>query len=62
MMSLRMLLSCSVYVLRVYHIEHDIKTTTQGISERGGSVGTLVQDPERQEGVCETLKGPIALD
>jgi hypothetical protein len=61
MMSLGMLLSYNVYVHRVYHIEHDNKATTQGLLKRG-SAGTSVQNPKRQEGVCETLKGPIALD
>jgi hypothetical protein len=56
-----MLLSYNVYVHRVYHIEHDNKATTQGLL-KGGSAGTSVQNPKRQEGVCETLKGPIALD
>jgi len=36
---------------------------TQGSAElmRGGSVGTSVRGPESQEGVCESLKGIIAL-
>ena len=29
---------------------------------RGGSAGTSVRDTESQEGTCESLKGPIALD
>jgi hypothetical protein len=28
----------------------------------GGSAGTSVQGTESQEGACDSLKGPIALD
>jgi hypothetical protein len=38
-----------------------VENRAQGLWE-GGSTGTLVRGPGSQEGACESLKGPIALD
>jgi hypothetical protein len=48
-------------LLSLKHFYHRYVSLKVHVIMRGGSVGTLVRDPEYQEGACESLYDPIAL-